>query len=214
MSGRRRPPEPAIPVGARGDHQLAPPELVDPHGGKVMPPAPPKEQILASTDPDEAPVPPPGAGEDGPFYRDEAAAEGEEPLGEDLSPEEEVMFASLLTCGRRSKTVKVLDHTVVVETLNNDDDLRIGLFVKDYVGSIGEQRAYQVGVAAAGIRTFDGRPLATTVYTDVDQSALFDEKAAIVLKMYPLVTQRIYRAVLEAEKEFAELVERLGKSNG
>jgi hypothetical protein len=32
--------------------------------------------------------------------------------------------------------------------------------------------------------------------------------------MYPLVTQRIYRAVLDAEKEFAELVERLGKLDG
>lgn len=206
MSGRRtRPPEPAIPVGARGDAQLAPPE-------QFVPPAPPPEQVLASTDPDEAPQPPPGAGEE-PFFRDEAPAPTE-PEAEELSPEEEVMFASLLTCGRRSKTIKILDHTVVVESLNNDDDMRIGLFVKEYQGSIGDHRAYQVAVAAAGIRTFDGRPLATTVYQGVDESALFDEKVAIVRKMYPFVTKRIFDAVIDAEKEFVGLVERLGKSNG
>jgi hypothetical protein len=32
--------------------------------------------------------------------------------------------------------------------------------------------------------------------------------------MYPTVINRIYRAVMEAEKEFVELTERLGKSDG
>lgn len=138
----------------------------------------------------------------------------EQEAGEELSPEEEVMFASLLTCGRRTKTVKVLDHVVVVQTLNCDDDLRIGLWAKPYVDSLGEQRAYQIGVAAAGIRSIDGRPFVATLYEGADESALFDEKAAKVSKMYPHAVQRIYRAVLDAEKEFVSLVERLGKSSG
>lgn len=137
-----------------------------------------------------------------------------EPEGIELSPEEEVMFASLMTCGRRSKTIKVMDHTVVVQSLNNDDDLRIGLWLKDYEGSIGEQRAYQVGVAAAGIRSIDGRPVVTTLFAEADLDALFAEKVAIVIKMYPHATRQIYDAVIEAEKEFVKLVETLGKSNG
>lgn len=134
--------------------------------------------------------------------------------GEELSPEEQVMFASLLTCGRRSKTVAILDHTVVVQTLCGDDDLRIGLYVKEYMGTAGEQRAYQIAVAAAGIRTIDGKPLVNGLYEQADEAALFDQKVTRVAKMYPTVINRIYRAVLEAEQEFVELATRLGKFNG
>lgn len=205
MSGRRLAPEPAIPVGGGGD-QVAPPQQFVPN-----------PEVLASTDPTEAP-PPVGASPEPPFFDEKGRRVDDtpepEPEAEELSPEEEIMFASLLTCGRRSKTIKILDHVVVVETLNCDDDLRIGLFVKEYEGSLGDQRAYQVGVAAAGIRSFDGRPLVTTVYEGVDENALFDEKVAKIRKMYPTVVQRIYRAVMDAEKEFVALVERLGKSDG
>ena len=135
--------------------------------------------------------------------------------GEDvLSPEEQLTFASLLTCGRRSKTITLYDHTVVVQTLCADDDLRIGLWAKEYVGSMGEQRAYQVGVAAAGLRSIDGKPFVEGLYEQADESALFDEKVKKVAAMYPTVVNRIYRAVMEAEVEFVELTERLGKSDG
>lgn len=137
-----------------------------------------------------------------------------EPESEELSPEEQVTFASLLTCGRRSKVVTILDHTVVVQTLCGDDDLRIGLYAKPYAGSLGEQRAYQIAVAAAGIRTVDGKPLASSVYENADNDALFDEKVAKVSAMYPTVIAAVYRAVMEAEKEFVELCTRLGKLDG
>lgn len=207
MSGRgRRAPEPAIPVG-QGDPLIAPPP---PPGAPWEPPA---EHVLRSTDPADNPE----------FEEDVPEVAGTlvgEPLGDPedegdaLSPEEELMFSTLLTCGRRSKTIKVMDHTVVVQTLNNDDDLRIGLWIKDYQGSLGEQRAYQVGVAAAGIRSIDGKPVVKTLFQEADQDALFAEKVAIVQKMYPHATRRIYDAVIDAEKEFVQLVETLGKSNG
>ncbi len=199
MSGRRRPPEPAIPV-SRGDQGITTPQqmpFIPPPGVDVQ-----DEQVLATSENvvmNQEQVPEPAA---------------EEPEGVELSPEEQVMFASLLTCGRRTKTLKVLDHTVVVQTLNCDDDLRIGLFVKNYEGSIGDQRAYQVGVAAAGIRTIDGVPLVQTLFEAADEDALFEERVNKVKKMYPTVVQRIYRAVIDAEKEFVELVDKLGKSNG
>jgi hypothetical protein len=138
---------------------------------------------------------------------------GEE--GEELSPEEQVMFANLLTCGRRTKTLTVFDHTVVVETLNCDDDLRIGMYVKDYNGSTGEQRAYQIGVVAAGIRTIDGKPFVpSSLFQDADNAALFDERFKKVSKMYPTVVTKIYRAIMDAEREFVELSIRLGKLEG
>jgi hypothetical protein len=142
------------------------------------------------------------------------AGEVPTPEGEDLSPEEAIMFASLLTCGRRSKSVTILDHAVVVQTLCGDDDLRIGLYVKDYAGTSGEQRAYQIAVAAAGIRSIDGAPFVEGLFTNASQDALFDQKVQKMSTMYPHVIARIYRAVMEAEKEFVELATRLGKLDG
>src|SRR5258708_5762183 len=102
-----------------------------------------------------------------------------------LSPEESIMFASLLTCGRRTKTLHILDHTVVVQTLCVSDDLRIGLYAKPYAETVGEQRAYQTAVAAAAIRSINGRPLVQSLNADPDEDALFDQKVKLVEKMYP-----------------------------
>jgi hypothetical protein len=124
------------------------------------------------------------------------------------------MFASLLTCGRRSKTLTIFDHTVVVQTLCGDDDLRIGLYAKQYAGSFGEQRAYQIAVAAAGIRTIDGKPLVQGLFDQATDDALFDQKVAKVAQMYPTVINKIYRCVLDAEQEFVELATKLGKFGG
>lgn len=197
MTARRHTPRPTnTPVGGTGD-VLAPPEEFTGYDPNV----------LASTDPTEAPPLP---------EADEPGVPGElppEPTPE-LSPEEEIMFASLLTCGRRSKVLQIFDHTVVVQTLCGDDDLRIGLYVKNYQGSLGEQRAYQIGVAAAGIRTIDGKPLVQSLYEHAGDDALFDAKVAKVALMYPTVISQIYRGVMDAEKEFVSLAAKLGKLDG
>lgn len=210
MSGRGRPPEPAIPVGGQND-PLAMPESFT---ATQVANSSYDPNILASTDPTEAPPPqmPPGGAEE-PFYDDKIQKAAQD-QGVELSPEEQIMFASLLTCGRRSKVISLLDHTVVVQTLCADDDLRIGMYVKEYQGSLGEQRAYQVGVAAAGIRTIDGVPLVQTLYEQATDDALFDQKVLKVSQMYPTVINRIYRAVMDAEKEFVELATTLGKLDG
>ena len=204
MSGRRHTPTPGVPVDGPNP-ELAPPE-----------------QYLASTDPQEGPLvsplaqaPPSGAIE-GPREEDHRLVDDPvvEEVEEELSPEEQVMFASLLTCGRRTKAITLFDHTVVVQTLCGDDDLRIGLYAKEYVGSLGEQRAYQIGVAAAGVRTIDGRPFVDSLFEGAEESALFDQKATKMAKLYPTVINKIYRAVLDAEKEFVELATRLGKLDG
>lgn len=198
MSGRRHAPAPvAAPVGG------ATPLI-----------APPEEVVLASTDPTEAPPPPMPPEAEQEDHRVVGDLPPEVEQEEDLSPEEQVMFASLLTCGRRSKTITLFDHTVVVQTLNGDDDLRISLYVKDYQASIGEQRAYQIGVAAAGIRTVNGVPMIPTLYENADPDDLFDQKVKKVAQMYPHVIKKIYDTVLDAEKEFITLANRLGKFDG
>ena len=197
MSGRRRTPEPSA-VAPEDSVLLSTEDPVAPGGGgEFFGEGGAEDRFVVGSAPAAAVVTPP-----------------EEEEAVSLSPEEEIMFASLMTCGRRSKTVHLLNHTVVVESLNGDDDLRIGLYVKEYQGSLGEQRAYQIAVAAAGIRSIDGKPIATSLYAEAGNDALFDEKVAKVSKMYPTVINRIYRAVLDAEKEFVELATKLGKLDG
>ena len=201
MSGRRRTAEPHAAASGQVDPRLDPPEPFNP------------SQVLQSTDPTEVTGFQQVATEDHHLVGDPISAPPAEEQVE-LSPEEQVTFASLLTCGRRSKTITVLDHTVVVETLCGDDDLRIALYVKDYQGTLGETRAYQIGVAAAGIRTIDGFPLVQSLYEKATNDALFDQKVKKVSEMYPTVINRIYRAVMDAEKEFVELAVKLGKLDG
>lgn len=191
MASRHSHPTPPA-IGGQSDPNLAAPEpfpnLEAPGGGPTeLPPLP------------GTPLPTPP----------------EEETDDDLSPEEQIMFASLLTCGRRSKTLMAFDHTVVVETINCDDDLRIGLKVKDYQGSLGESRAYQIGVVAAAIRSIDGQPfMPSSLFQDASPNALFEDKFTKVSTMYPTVVAKIYRTVMEAEQEFVELAIRLGKLDG
>ena len=49
-----------------------------------------------------------------------------------LTDEERMLFVSLVTCGKRSKIIEVLGHSVGIESLNSEDDLRIGLYTKEY----------------------------------------------------------------------------------
>lgn len=199
MSGRRVTPRiTEHPVGGGADPELTPPN----------------SYIAAPSQGDQ----------EVPFWRAEDVAEQEkseevepkatEPEEVSLSDEDRSMFASLLTCGTRSKTLEILGHCVVVQSLCGDDDLRIGLWVKEYQGSLGEQRAYQIGVAAAGLRTVNGLPLITSLLDKPDPDLVFHETVKKVSQMNPLVINQIYRGVMDAEKEFVELAAKLGKSLG
>lgn len=147
---------------------------------------------------------------------DEPAAEAEEETSPtELTPQERADFASLLTCGRRSKTITVMGHPVVIQTLTVADEMRIGLFTKKYLDSqLGFQRAYQVAVCAAGIRELQGQPLFTSLREVTSEDEIFDKKVEAATKLYPVVITQIYQAILDLEREFAELAIKLGKLSG
>jgi len=132
----------------------------------------------------------------------------------ELTAEERAIFSSLLTCGKRSKTVEVLGHQVGIESLNNDDDLRVGLYTKDFLNSDAYPRAVHIGTCAAGIRTIDGRPLYNPLSEDDGPQGAFQAKVDKLLKFYPIVVTEIYREILRLDLEFAELAEKLGKLKG
>lgn len=131
-----------------------------------------------------------------------------------LTDEERSLFRSLMTVGKRTKTLAVLDHSVLIETLNIDDELQVGLACKEYEGTKAFARAYQLAICAAAIKEVDGIPLYQGLSDDVEPSEVFTKKLEKLKKYYPVVLYKIYRGVLELEQEFAELVEKLGKQQG
>lgn len=144
---------------------------------------------------------------------DDPAVSGE--VLTELTDEERLWFSTLMTVGRRSKVIEVMGHTVSIQNLNADDDLRIGLFCRDYQGAPpADTRAYQLAVCAAGIRTVDGMPLYQS-FVEVDgDDEIFQGKLAKLRQYYPIVISQIYSEILKLDAEFAELAEKLGKLKG
>lgn len=141
-----------------------------------------------------------------------AAAAGEQTT--ELTDEERKWFDTLLTVGRRSKTISVFGHEVVIQNLNTDDDLRIGLACKEFQGAVpADARAYQVATCAAGIRSIDGQPLYQPL-GETDPQEMFDQKMARLRQYYPVVITQIYREILALDGEFIELAQKLGKLVG
>ena len=137
-------------------------------------------------------------------------------LVEEEHPEEEVTtltaeerrdFSMLVTMRRRTKK----DHPVTIQTLKTGDEKRIGLHTKPYLESQGFSRAYQVGVCAAGIVDIDKKPIYQPVSEKEDDDGIFDKKVEKLQEYYPIVITQIYQAIIDLEREFAELAIKLGK---
>lgn len=186
-------------AGRRITATPVPPEMILPEGD--VPIAAPEEFIP-----------------DAPIVVEDDRQKVDEDAGEkitELTDEERTWFSTLLTCGRRHKTITVMgDHKVAIQTLNADDDLRIGLYTKEFKDSDAYPRAYQIAVCASGIRTVDDRPLYQPITEGEDDNAVFMEKVSRMSKFYPVVITEIYRAIMDLDTEFAELARKLGKLSG
>lgn len=153
--------------------------------------------------------------------RRRVADEAEVPPPQEMPPVTELTdaerrdFAALMTCGRRSKTITVMGHPVVIQTLTVADEMRIGLFTKSYTDTqLGFQRAYQVAVCAAGIREVQGAPLFVSLTEVTSEDEIFTKSVEAVGKFYPIVVSQVYQAIMDLEREFAELAIKLGKLSG
>ena len=141
--------------------------------------------------------------------------ENDEPKVTTLSDDERRDFATLMTCGRRSKKIDVMGHSVKIQTLTTADEMRVGLYTKKYLESqLGFQRAYQVAICAAGVREIQGRPLFHNLSMVTSEDEIFDKSVEEISKYYPIVVSQIYQAIMDLEREFAELAIKLGKLSG
>jgi hypothetical protein len=131
-----------------------------------------------------------------------------------LDDEERFEFSTLLQVGKGSDTLNVLGHTVVVENLNVDDDLRVGQFCKPYLNSDAYERAWQLATCAAGVRTIDGRPVYNSLEANPSAEEVFTEKAAKLARYTPVVITEIYRGILAIDVDFVNVAIKMGKLKG
>jgi hypothetical protein len=150
-----------------------------------------------------------------PLPDDEPGPDPATPPVTELTDEERRDFASLMTCGRRSRTITIMGHPVTIQTLTTADEMRVGLYTKNYGDTqLGFQRAYQVGVCAAGVREVQGKPLVSGLREITSDDEAFDKAAEAVQEFYPIVVTQLYQAIMDLEREFAELAIKLGKLKG
>lgn len=134
---------------------------------------------------------------------------------ETLTDEERVWMRSLFTVGRREKTINLFDHEVKIQSLTVQDELRIGLYTKEYKGTDFYSRAYQVGTCAAGIISIDKKPVVPIPLTgDVKLHSYFLEKVEALENSYPVVISPAYEEIIKLEAEFMALMDKLGKLPG
>jgi len=129
----------------------------------------------------------------------------------ELTEEEREQFKTLLTVGRRTKKITVLDHAITIASLNCDDEIRVGAKTKEHRDSQAYGRAYQCAVVAASIRSVDGQSWENTLEANPDPDVVFENKHEKVRQFYPLVVQYVYSEVIKLDSEFAALAEKLGK---
>lgn len=131
-----------------------------------------------------------------------------------LSAEERTDLGNLITVGKRKGHVVILGHRVDVQTLNAQDEMNVGRYVKPYMDSPGFVRAWTVATAAAGVRLIDNQRIYDALAPIEDEAELFDQKVRIMARHYPYVITPVYDEIQRLDGEFAELAEKLGKRHG
>jgi hypothetical protein len=130
------------------------------------------------------------------------------------SEEERDQFATFLNVGKQTKTITVMGHKVGIESLNIDDNLRIGTFTKDYLGTEAYAEAVRVATCAAAIRTVDGRPLYLPFSQDESPESIFEARLELLKRAHTSIVMETYPHILNLDVKFAELAIKLGKLKG
>lgn len=151
---------------------------------------------------------------DNPVYAEDSQEEQEATVTK-LSEEELKWLKTFMTVGRAEKTIDILGHSVRIQTLTGGDELRVGLYEKDHIGSNFYARAHQIGYCAAGIIDVDGKCIGSTPLSEKPEKySLFLEKAEVIEEHYPLVITMAYEAIVDLTKEFIDKMIKLGKLKG
>jgi hypothetical protein len=162
--------------------------------------------------------------ESGPPPSSDAPGDGSEPQPEpdgteeapaepSFDPKHRQDFQGLLYLGALTKTVEIYGHEFEIRTINTDEILQVGLFIKEFNDTIATGKAYATAVVAAAVVNVDGRPLPKP-YQDSDEvgDTPLRHRFRVVNQWYPHVIDVLYSEYLALESRAAEVFEALGKA--
>ena len=101
----------------------------------------------------EAPEPP------APLQAPETPPEAAQPVQDVFPPQVNEDVTGLMHAGHLTHSFQLLGHNFVIRTLKAAEELAVTGVVKQYEGTLGEGKAYAMGMVSAAIVTVDGQPL-------------------------------------------------------
>lgn len=128
-----------------------------------------------------------------------------------FDPRHTEAFTGLLFLGRLQKTVRLWGHEFVIRTLSTDDAVEVGMFVKEFQGTRGENAVYQSAVLAAAVVTVDGQEIPAQALGPAD-SHIPVRAQWIMRKWMPPVRERIWEEVFTLESQVREVLDAMGKA--
>lgn len=130
---------------------------------------------------------------------------------ESFTPEESKRFIELIQVGKVTREIEVLDHYIVIKSMDVGEELALGLMLKEFDSSPAYTRAYKAAVVAAVVVSIDGKPFYQSLGPESFSVALrarFDK----IKNYHPSVNDLIYAEYIKMEQEeIAPILSRLGK---
>ena len=141
---------------------------------------------------------------------------GADESGSDIAFDErhEEAFNGLLYLGALTKTFKWLGHTFVLRTLMTNENLAIGLMVKEWDGTIMENRAYATACVAACVLSVDGQDLPGPAFEETDEARLRRRFNLVASQWYPWTVDAVFNAYLELNGKVQEVLDAMGEAYG
>lgn len=120
-------------------------------------------------------------------------------------------FDGLMFIGALTHSFDCYGHEVVIRTLTVDELLKVGMMTKEFVDTLGSDRAYITAIVSMCVETVDGRPLITPMGP---KTAVHLEKFRFVREnWYFWTTDLIYQEFRALELRVQELVDAMGESS-
>lgn len=174
----------------------------------AVPPAVVQPTSQRPTPSSDAPV---YGGTSGADDRAEAQAEEAPPLPT-FDPRYIEDFEGLLYIGALGVTFPWLGHRFKIRTLTTGEIIEVGMAVKQYDGTVGDNTAYQAAICAACLVSVDGNPLPAPIAKG--ESRIENAFKYVIDNWFPSTISKVYDEYYQLEFKVREVIEAMGKVSG
>lgn len=124
-------------------------------------------------------------------------------------------FEGLLYLGALSKSFTWLGHSFVVRTLTQGELLLVPQLIRDWVGTVGEAKAYTTAMAALATISVDGQELPIPIGDGQGEfSWAYQRFAYAKSNWFQFTIDRIYSEYLTLESRAQKVIDAMEKASG